>query len=396
MKDFLYRNSTQIVFGVNKVDEVGVIIKPFGNKVLLVYGCQSIKQSGLYQRIQDNLNRSGLQVIDHGGVQSNPVVCHAREGVSLAKKHKVDCVLAVGGGSVIDESKVIAFGALTENDIWGFFLGKSGKPEKALPIITVPTLAGTGSEMNPGAVLSDPDNKQKLGLGSLCLSPAVSILDPTLTLTVSVKNTMFGLVDAFSHVLESYLNGEDDAVCPIQDSFAEGLFCNLLEISKVLFREPQNLLYRSHAMWAACLANNVLLKTGRGKILYEIHGVAHLLGGLFNIQHGAAIAVAMPAWLNFRKDKKQKRIEQFTARVFGRSEMGVAEMQNWLFSIKAPCSLPELEIEINKRSLIIEGLLFVPEIKGLSRQQTEQIVDLMFNAHEAAMKPVSEVFKNER
>jgi len=323
MYDFWYHNPTRIIFGANKVNEIGGVIKEFGEKILFVYGQKSIKQSGLYFHIKDLLASESLQVIEFGGVVSNPLIDHVRDGIKVAKNYGVDCILAVGGGSVIDSAKAIAFGVCTDKDIWSFFSDRI-KPDKALPIFTVPTISGSGSEMNSGAVLSNSETKQKLAIGALCLAPKVSILDPTLTLTVPLKYTFYGLVDALSHILESYFNSEN-LFDSIQDRMCEGLMLSLFDITPRLLANLENYQYRGQAMWISCLAHNGILNTGRGKVVYKIHSIAHELGASSNMPHGEAISVSIPMWLDSDFDKLKNKIDQFEDRV-----ITVHKLKGWL------------------------------------------------------------------
>ena len=388
MHDFWFCNPAKIILGHNKVDEIGNVIKGFGENVLFVFGKGSIKENGLYQQIKDRLNDAGLGAIDHGGVQSNPRISHVAEGITLARQHRIDCVLAVGGGSVIDAAKVIAFGAVTDRDVWSFFTDRV-KPEKALPIFTVPTLAGSGSEMNAGAVLTNEHTGQKLAMGAPCLVPKVSILDPNLTLTAPRNYTFYGLIDAFSHVMESYFNGENIEV-PVQDRIAEGIFVSLIEISRRLLIDLFNYEYRANAMWAACMAHNGLLTAGRGRVTYEIHCLAHVLGALFDVPHGAAISVVMPAWLTFRLNQKLSKIAQFAIRVMGLdnhldqnelTRIGIAEFKSWLTSVSGPVSLTELGIEGDAIPAIVDNLATAVSSGGMrdiDRRDLDEIVQLMF------------------
>lgn len=323
MKDFWYNKPTKIIFGRDKVEELGEVISPFG-KVLFVYGQNSIKSYGLYERVRHQLT---AEVQEYGGVKPNPVISHTREGIELARK--VDCILAVGGGSVIDEAKCIAFGALTNLDAWEFF-SKGMKPDRALPIIAIPTIVGSGSEMNHGAVLSNEATKQKLCVGAFCLNPTISILDPTLTLTVPRNYTAYGLIDTFCHILEGYLNGEVDV--PMQDRLAEGMMLNLLDLSERLLSDLNNYEYRAEAMWASCLANSGLFNVGRGKVQIIIHNIAHKLGVKTKMPHGEIIAGILPGWLKTQVCQKKDKLTQFAVRVMGvdTPELGIKKLEEWI------------------------------------------------------------------
>ena len=201
MQNFVFHNPTKILFGKNTVPAIGNETALFGKKVLLVYGTGSIKKTGLYDRVIESLQKAELTVIEHPGVQSNPVLSHVHEGIALAKEHSCQVVCAVGGGSVLDEAKAICAGSTVEHDVWKFFTGKKSV-KQPLPLTTVLTLAASGSEMNSGMVITNEKTSQKFGFANKHLHPKTSILDPTLTFSVPPDYTAFGAVDAIAHVLE--------------------------------------------------------------------------------------------------------------------------------------------------------------------------------------------------
>lgn len=363
MKDFWYDNPCKVIFGCGKVSDVGLNIAGLGKRVLFVHGHEHLKKSGLFSLIHSQIESAGLEIVDFGGVKSNPVLSHVEEGVALARRRNVDCVLAVGGGSVIDEAKIIAAGVVSNVDIWSFF-SKNVKPQNALPIMTVLTIPATGSETNSSAVITNEKTKEKYGIGSPCLVPKISILDPELTLTIPKRYVVYGFVDAFSHVMEGYFNGEL-LFLELQDRMAEGVFKTIMSTSKKVLENPTDLEFRADSIWAAGLASNFLLRAGRGKVVSEIHCVAHSLGALFNIPHGAAISVVILAWMIFRKKNKQDKMAQFANRALGLDknlgkvklvEKGIEEIRNWQISIGAPTSLMDLGIEQHMLEKILENL----------------------------------------
>ncbi|MBI5177736.1 MAG: iron-containing alcohol dehydrogenase [Nitrospinae bacterium] len=357
MQDFHFHNPTRVIFGRNKSIEAGETVIQFGYQALLVYGRESIKESGLYQSVTNSLRAAGAEVVDHGGVQPNPTIAHVREGVEKAKSRKLEVILAVGGGSVMDEAKAIAAGATAECDPWRFFsLGQ--KPERALPVITVPTLAATGSEMNGNAVITNTETRQKLGMFSPLLYPKVSILDPSLTLRVPPNHTAYGLADIFSHILEPYFNGADP-VTPVQDRLAEGLFQSLFDIAPRLRQNPSDYPARADMLWASTVALNGILAAGRGKTHWDVHLLAHSLGALFNAPHGGALAVIIPGWMARNAQKRPAKFDQFANRVMGAkaAEEGIAGLKEWFRGIGAPVSLGELGIKESDIPAIVENVM---------------------------------------
>lgn len=370
MQDFWFHNPTKVVFGRNKVEQIGEETKTYGHRVLLVYGRESIHRSGLHKRMQGILERAGLTVLEHGGVKANPVLSHVRQGIKACRDNNIEVVLGVGGGSVIDAAKAIAAGTLLETDIWELFRNGQ-KPANALPVFTVLTIAGTGSEMNGGVIITNEETRQKFSLGAPCLYPKVSILDPTLTFSVSKEQTACGLADAFSHIVEPYFNGSETSTV-VQDALAEGLMQALIEISGRLLGNLRDYHARADMMWASTIAFNGLLGAGRGSIAYENHFIAHSLGGLFDVPHGAAISVIMPQWMSVKSkwEANLKKLSRFSEVVMGvrgatgDKEMvaqGIVRLRDWLASMGCPTRLYDLGIKRKDLPAIVSNV--VPFIK---------------------------------
>lgn len=387
MHDFTYINSCKIIFGRDKLDELANAVLQCGRKVLLVYGQKSIKQSGVHARTVDLLLKAGIAFAEHGGVKSNPVLSHALDGIEAGKRNGVDCILAVGGGSVIDEAKVIAVGAVSDRRVWSFF-EEGPKPREALPVVAVPTLPAAGSEVNPGAVLTNTETGEKLGITSPCMIPRVAIMDPTLTFTLPRKYLVYGLVDAFSHVLEGYFNGKD-LFSPVQDAVSEGLCRALIQTCRNVLSDPESYDYRSDAMWAACLAHDGSLNMGRGKILFEMHSIAHVIGALFDVPHGAAISVVMPAWMHFRIDRIYQKAAQFAENVFGMRDtdkrrlflQGTDALRGWLKESGAFSSLLDLGIERSSITQLrdkIEATASAGLLAHSEPKDRDRLMDLLF------------------
>jgi len=219
MKDFEFYNSTRIIFGKGKTTLLGELTYPYGRRVLLVYGQASAKRKGLLEIVKMSLDNAGIEYVECGGVKSNPVVSFVRSAIDLVRKMKLEAIVAVGGGSVIDTAKAIAAGVHYQSDVWDFFAG-TARVLKAMPITVVLTLAASASEMNDGGVITNEETQQKFGFGGEALLPKVSILDPMNTFSVPVDYTMYGAVDAIVHALEGYFNSSDPDT-PFQDRFVE-------------------------------------------------------------------------------------------------------------------------------------------------------------------------------
>lgn len=348
MRDFVFHNPTKIIFGQDALGQVGKQAASVGGKALLVSGRESLKKLGVYQTVHHSLRQAGIEVIEHEGAQPNPILGHVQQGVALAKKNGVEIVVALGGGSVIDSAKAIAAGAVAAHDVWGFFKGKKSIKD-ALPIIAVPTVAGSGSETNNGMVLTNGTTNQKIGIGNRHLLPRVAILDPTLTFSVPPATTAFGAVDAFSHLLEFYLSREE-SFAPLQDHYSAGLMQTVLVASEAVLANPSDYQSRAELMWASALALNGISSAGLGRVGFPFHLIEHSLSALHNTPHGAGLAAILPGAMAFAARKNPARQALFAAQVFGVGETdqqflaqeGIRLFSGWLQRIAAPTSFRNL------------------------------------------------------
>lgn len=295
MLDFNYSIPTKVFFGKGKISLLADNIKNYGSKVLLVYGGGSIKKSGLYNQVIDIFNKNGIEFWELSGVKPNPRISSVRKGIEICRKNNIELVLAVGGGSVIDCSKVIAAGYYYDNDPWDLVVDSS-KIDKALPIASVLTLAATGSEMDAGAVITNPETNEKLGTGHPNIVPKFSILDPTYTFTVPKKQTASGTVDIMSHVFEVYFSNTKEAY--LQNRMAEGVLKTCINYGKKAIDEPENYEARANLMWAGSLAINGLLSYGK-ETEWSAHVIEHELSAFYDITHGVGLAILFPYWMEY-------------------------------------------------------------------------------------------------
>ncbi len=381
MQPFVFWNPTEVVFGKNGVKKLGKLVKKYGgSKVLLVYGKGSIKKTGLYQQVLDSLKEAGIEWVEHSGVKPNPVLSHTREGVEKAKREKVDLVLAVGGGSVIDESKAIAAGALADCDVWEFF-EFTQTIKAALPIVTVLTICGTGSEMNAGLVITNEEKKAKYGFRSPYLFPKVSVLDPTITFSVPKDQTAYGAVDAFSHVFEVYMNRED-LNSPIPEGIMETLMRTIVERTPQAQENPEDYTARADLMWASSLALSGLTWCGVSAApMLPCHAIEHALSAFYDIAHGAGLAIVMPAWMRLMKDEKAEEIKRFASRVFGVEgvDEGIEAFERWLKRVECPVRLSEASIPESDIPALAENgnrLAFHWGYKEYTKELIEKILRL--------------------
>ena len=385
MKNFCFHNPTKIIFGRNTTDQIGPETATYGNKILLVYGMGSIKKHGIYDTIIASFAKADLQVVEHGGVRSNPVLEHVRQGVQLAKNHAVDVIVAVGGGSVIDSAKAIGAGAKVEHDVWQFFKGKKGI-KNSLPLLCVPTIAAAGSEMNGGMVITNEKTRQKIGIGNKILHPRVSILDPAATFSVPPDYTAFGAVDALAHLLEFYMTAEDPHT-PVQDRLIEGLAATIIASCEKVLADSNDYDSRADLMWCATLALNGLTAAGLGMVGFPMHMIAHALGALYDVPHGAALAVVMPGWLTFQVKRVSGKFGQFSERALGgggdgesdKAAAGIDYLRSWFVKNSCPVHLADLGIPETDIPRIAENALFQAKIWRLreySQKTIEQILRL--------------------
>lgn len=317
MKDFTFEISTKILFGKDTLENLGKEILPYGKNVLLVYGQGSIKKTGLYDKIVNNLEDNGIKTFDLDGIVPNPRIDKVREGVVLAKENQIDFILAVGGGSVIDSAKLIALGAYSEADPWDIVIGKE-EPNKAIPLGAVLTLSATGSEMDTASVISNEETGQKLGWGSELVRPKFAILNPELTYTVDAYHTAAGTADIMSHTMENYFSLNDGAF--FQDRTAEGILKTCIKYGPIAIKDPNNYEARANLMWAGSWAINGLLDTGKDTA-WSVHPMEHELSALRDITHGVGLAILTPYWLEYcLNDQTEEKIADFATNVFGIKE----------------------------------------------------------------------------
>ena len=380
MKDFELWIPTKVVFGKKALKQIPKELHSFGKKALWVYGRNSIKITGLYEKLKEILIQENIEFVEFGGVKSNPLLSKVLEGIEIAKKQKVDFILAVGGGSVIDTAKAIACGYYYKGNVWDFF-EKKAYPEKALPTVVVLTIAGTGSELNEVSVITHDIKKIKHSLRSSLLFPKVSFLDPTLTFTVSPEYTAYGAVDAFSHVFEFFVNREYK-----KDSLVEDLMVvimkNIMKWSKIALKEPNNYEARANLIWASSLALCGLIKAGIGSYRFPIHAIEHTLSGGYDIPHGLGLAILMRAWMKiYRKDDIIKKV---FIKVFDLPipDEGLEFYENWLRELRISMSLKEIGIPKEDIDTLVDKAFEIFLLYGAKKEYPkEKIREILETAY---------------
>ena len=382
MENFEFHVPTKIVFGKDVVNETGKHARNLGKKLLMIYGLGSIKKSGTYDKVVKSLKQENLEIIEFPGVKSNPILSHAKEGIRLAKENKVDFILAVGGGSVIDEAKAIAAGALYNGDIWDFYT-EDVKIKAALPIVVVLTIPATSSEMNSVSVITNEETKRKAGFSSPFFYPAVSILDPTVTYTIPPDYMAYSAADAVAHLLEGYFT-HSDQWSPIQDRYVEGLVKTIMECTEKIMKNPADYEGRATIMWASTLAWNGLCVAGLRDAEVPNHMLGHTLGALFDTPHGATLTIIIPNWMRYMKNKYRKNFIQFAENIFNIKtgdddltlELGIIALREWFKKIKCPVSLGEAGIKNPGLEMMAKNALITAKAWNIKGYDEKMIVDI--------------------
>ena len=309
MQNFSFYNPTRIHFGKGRIAYITAEI-PMGTRVLMTYGSGSIHRNGVYDQVRAALGHTKLS--EFGGIEPNPRFETLMRALEQARAERVDFLLAVGGGSVIDGTKFIAAAHYFKGDAWDL-VARKAPIERALPLGAVLTLPATGSEMNSGGVVTRASTQEKLPFRSPLLYPRFAVLDPTTTFTLAPRQIANGIVDAFIHVLEQYLTYPAEA--PLQDRFAEGILHTLIEVGPKTLAEPENYDTRADLMWAATLALNGLIGAGVPQD-WSTHMIGHEITALYGLDHARTLAIVLPANLHHRRDAKHAKLVQYARRVW--------------------------------------------------------------------------------
>ena len=300
MLDFTYNIPTKIHFGKDALDYVGEEVKKFSDKVLITYGGGSIKKNGVYDKVISELKNSGVEIFELSGIEPNPRIDSVREGVKIIKENNIGAILAVGGGSTIDASKFMAAGACADFDPWEFI--SKGKPmSPAIPLLSVLTMAATGSEMDNGGVITNPETKEKLSSGHPDTRPKVSFLNPEITYSVNKFQTACGSSDILSHIFESYFNVDDSMF--ILDRIMESLMKTVIKYGPIAMKEPENYEARANLMWASSWAINDFIANS-SKAAWTVHPIEHELSAFYDITHGLGLAILTPRWMEYVLSEK--------------------------------------------------------------------------------------------
>lgn len=314
MNSFVYDIPTKVYFGENQLGHLGEELSKYGKKVLMTYGGGSIKKSGLYDKVVAEIKKAGLELFELSGIEPNPRVSSVNAGAKICKEEGIDVLLAVGGGSVIDCTKYIGAAAFYDGGAWDILEQKTDVT-KCLPVLDILTLAATGSEMDCGGVISNPETKDKIGLMFPVMQPKVSFLDPTLTYTVSQYQTACGSSDMLSHIIEVYFNMNKDLY--MLDTVMEGLMKTIIRYTPIAMKEPDNYEARANLMWASSWAINGFVNGGKQQA-WSCHPIEHEVSAIYDITHGLGLAILTPRWMEYCLDETTvSKYYQFGCNVFG-------------------------------------------------------------------------------
>jgi NADP-dependent alcohol dehydrogenase len=387
MQDFTFQNPTKIIFGAGAAEKVAAACAEYGNKVLLVTGKNSVRESGLLDRVLGNLKSAELDVTLFEGVRANPVLSHLRMGIEIARTNKVNIVLAVGGGSVLDTAKAIAAGCLLDSDVWDLFVSRV-EPKAALPLVTILTLAATGSEMNGGSVVTNEETSEKYFFGSMYTYPRVSFLDPSLTLSVSAAQTANGISDSFAHVIEPYLNNMDPRPL-LQMEISEAILRTARDTSVRLMSDLHDLDARAEFMWTATMALNGVTFAGVGPAAWPLHMIEHSVSAVMDVAHGAGLSALFSGWANWKLDQDgcedfAWRLTRLGEKVFAvespSPKKTIVAVMDWFNSYNSPSCLKDAGVTRNSLNEIADNATRTSELWGLKAYGNLQIAEILERA----------------
>lgn len=380
MKDFTFFNPTRIEFGRGKENSIGQYLAEFGcKKVLIVYGSQRVKTNGLLDSVAASLKKNHIDFVEIGGVVSNPLLSKIHEAIAVAKENNVDSVLAVGGGSVLDSVKTIAAGARYDGDVWDFFIGKS-EVKDALPLFVILTLAATGSEMNPFAVVTHDQTKEKPALSSPWVFPKVSIINPELMASVTRDYLVYSAVDVFAHCLDLYFSAS--YLPDFSKMLIESILKTVMRTTEILLENGKDYNARSEFAWASSMALCGLTFCGAEGNHYDTHMVEHAMSALFNVPHGAGLAVVVPAWMKWHNKKNPVQYRRFAKEIFGveEADTGINLLEAWFKKIGAPVTLEGLNISRESISDLADNAYRLATLWGMNdlypKESIVQILEL--------------------
>lgn len=375
MQDFTYYNPTKIEFGKDKENNIGKYISEAGvKKVLLVYGTGSIKASGLYNSIIASLKEHDISIKELDNVVSNPLLDRVYDGIEISKNSNIEAILGVGGGSVADSAKAIAAGALYKGDVWDFFINKAPITQ-ALPVFTVMTLSATASEMNGNSVVMNEKTQQKYSISSVLLNPKVSVINPQLMTTVSDEYLAYSAVDVIAHSIEIYFTATHHP--KFNSRIVESIVKSIMQTTEILMENPNDYDARGEFAWVAIQALNGLTPAGTDGGSFPNHMIEHSLSALFNVAHGAGLAIIIPAWMKWYKDQNKAQFERFAKEIFNadNAQEGIEKLEAWFKKIGAPTKLVDAGIPKSAIKELSQNAHELAQVWGMGEVYTADVIE---------------------
>jgi alcohol dehydrogenase YqhD (iron-dependent ADH family) len=381
--NFTYHNPTKIYFGEDSLQSLKQELPKYGDNVVLIYGGGSIKKNGIYDAIQKLLEQQGKQVTEISGVMPNPTLKKLYEGIDIARQHQADLLLAVGGGSVCDYAKAVAVSVHCDEDPWDKYFIRFEEPDcQLVPVGCVLTMAGTGSEMNAGSVITNSDTKQKIGhvFASEEVMPKFSILNPRYTMTVPEYQMKAGIYDIFNHICEQYFSGDDDTT---SDYISEGLMRSVIHSSRIAIKNPQDYEARSNIMWTATWALNTLVACGKSSD-WMVHMLGQAVGGYTNATHGMTLAAVSLPYYRHILPYGLPKFKRFAENVWGVQAVGKTDeqvaqeglscMEAWMKEIGVTMSIRELGADETMLDDLADATMILDG--GYKKLDRQEIIDI--------------------
>lgn len=385
MNSFNFFNPTKIIFGENAINNLANEVKNYKN-ILFTYGGGSIKKNGIYNKVIQILKNENKNVIELDGIMPNPRKEKVYEGIELCKNNNIDFILAVGGGSVIDCSKAIAIGSKTDKDFWQTFYIDWEECTDAIPLGTILTLSATGTEMDSGSVITDWENHIKTHYDSEHMFPKFSILDPSYTYTLPKEQTIYGSIDILAHVFEQYFSMPDES--NLSDNLAEAIIRTVIDNLEIAIENPNNYNARANLMWCSTMALNGIIGLGKEQD-WNSHQIEHALSGIYDIAHGAGLAIVFPNWMKYVYKNSINKFKKYAVNIWNvdtknktEEEIaleGINKTKEYFSKVGAPVTLSEVNIPESDIDKIVETVILTGEGSYLKINK-EDIKNILISA----------------
>lgn len=375
MENFNFKSSTRIIFGENSFKDVGKYIKPYSSKILLHYEGELIKKLGIYNDVINSLKENNIDFVELSGVVPNPRLSLVKKGIDICINNDINFILAVGGGSVIDSSKAISLGVPYNGDVWNFFVGKD-EPTTSLKVGVILTIPGAGSEMSESSIITNEENSTKAVCDTEFNVPKFAVLDPQVCYSIPQKLMCCGIVDILSHLMERYFSPTNNV--ELSDSLLEGAMRTIINLGTKYIKNSKDYNICAEIMWTATVAHNGMIACGR-LADWSSHRIEHEISAIYDLNHGAGMAVIFPAWLKYVKKLNPQKIESFSKNVF-HCEDGIEALENFFKSLGLATTLNELNIPSEKFDFMAEKALCNRETMGnyvkLNAQDIKNILEI--------------------